>query len=89
MWEKIKAEKKAEKLAAWLARALNPEDHGMCFLDSIPVSLLASTRAQKLPEKAARVSFNWGEAASILERIEEEISELRDSMAKYDQVSVK
>src|SRR5690242_1630700 len=37
MWEKIKAEEKAEKRAARLARGADPEDHGKGFLDSVPV----------------------------------------------------
>lgn len=89
MWEKIKAEEKAEKRAARIARGLDPEDHGKGFLDSVPVALPALTRALKLQEKAARVGFDWGEAAPILDKIEEEIGELREAMAKGDQSAVK
>ncbi len=49
----------------------------------------ALTRALKLQEKAARVGFDWGEAAPILDKIEEEIGELRQAMAKGDAASVK
>src|SRR4051794_5520551 len=34
MWEKIKAEEKAQKRSARLARGLDPEDNGRGFLDS-------------------------------------------------------
>ena len=71
MWEKIKAEEKAEKRAARLARGLDPEDHGKGFLDGVPLTLPALTRALKLQEKAARVGFDWSEAAPILDKIEE------------------
>lgn len=89
MWEKIKAEEKAEKRAARLARGLDPEDQGKGFLDSVPVALPALTRALKLQEKAARVGFDWKEAGPILDKIEEEIQELREAMAAGDVASIK
>ncbi|MET3580640.1 ATP diphosphatase [Mesorhizobium robiniae] len=89
MWEKIKAEEKAEKRSARLARGLDPEDNGKGFLDSVPVALPALTRALKLQEKAARVGFDWSEATPILDKIEEEIGELREALAKDDTASIK
>ncbi|TIS70106.1 MAG: nucleoside triphosphate pyrophosphohydrolase, partial [Mesorhizobium sp.] len=71
MWEKIKAVEKADKRNARIARGLDPEDHGKGYLDSVPVALPALTRALKLQEKAARVGFDWSEAAPILDKIEE------------------
>lgn len=82
MWERIKAEEKAEKRAARLARGLDPEDHGKGFLDGVPLVHPALTRALKLQEKAARVGFDWKEAKPILDKIEEEIGELREAMEK-------
>ena len=89
MWEKIKAEEKAEKRQARLRRGLDPEDNGKGFLDGVPVALPALTRALKLQEKAARVGFDWGEAGPILDKIEEEIGELREALANGDTTSVK
>ena len=84
MWEKIKAEEKAERRAARQARGLDPEDHGKGYLDGIPPSFPALVRALKLQEKAARVGFDWREAKPILDKIEEEIGELREAMADDD-----
>lgn len=89
MWEKIKAEEKAEKRNARLERGLDPEDNGKGFLDSVPVALPALTRALKLQERAARVGFDWSEAEPILDKIEEEIGELREALAKGDAASIK
>ncbi|MBZ9998405.1 MULTISPECIES: nucleoside triphosphate pyrophosphohydrolase [unclassified Mesorhizobium] len=89
MWEKIKAQEKAEKRSARLARGLDPEDNGKGFLDSVPVALPALTRALKLQEKAARVGFDWSEAAPILDKIEEEIRELREALAKGQTAEIK
>ncbi|MBZ9810767.1 nucleoside triphosphate pyrophosphohydrolase [Mesorhizobium sp. BR1-1-9] len=89
MWEKIKAQEKAEKRSARLARGLDPEDNGKGFLDSVPIALPALTRALKLQEKAARVGFDWSEAAPILDKIEEEIGELREALAKGQTAEIK
>ena len=89
MWEKIKAEEKAGKRAERLARGLDPHEHGKGFLDGVPVNLPALTRALKLQEKAARVGFDWSEAAPILDKIEEEIGELRAAMGSNDRGAIK
>ena len=89
MWEKIKAEEKAEKRKARIARGLDPEEHGKGFLDGVPVALPALTRALKLQEKAAQVGFDWSEARPILDKIEEEIGELREAMDTADPKAVK
>ncbi|RFC66626.1 MULTISPECIES: nucleoside triphosphate pyrophosphohydrolase [Mesorhizobium] len=84
VWDKIKAEEKAEKRAARLARGLDPEDHGAGFLDSVPVALPALTRSLKLQERASKVGFDWGAPGPVLEKIEEEIGELKQAIKSGD-----
>jgi ATP diphosphatase len=88
MWERIKAEEKAAKRAARIANGLDPEDHGKGYLDGVPVALPALTRALKLQEKAARVGFDWKDAKPILDKIEEEIAELREAIESDDRSAV-
>lgn len=88
MWNRIKAEEKAEKRKARLARGIDPEDHGSGYLDGVPVALPALTRALKLQEKAAQVGFDWKDAKPILDKIEEEIGELREAMEKGDSAAI-
>jgi ATP diphosphatase len=84
MWEKIKAEEKAEKAAkhaeAQKAAGVQEIEH-LSLLDDVPRALPALIRAIKLQRKAARVGFDWDTAPPILDKIEEEIGELRDAMA--------
>ena len=80
MWDKIKAEEKAAKRAERIGAGLAPEDHGAGYLDSVPVAHPALTRALKLQEKAATVGFDWKDAKPILDKIEEEIGELREAI---------
>ncbi|MFQ5468521.1 MAG: nucleoside triphosphate pyrophosphohydrolase [Kiloniellaceae bacterium] len=50
-------------------------------LDGIARGLPAATRAVKLQARAARVGFDWPDTAPVLDKIHEEIGELRAEMA--------
>ncbi len=92
MWEKIKAEEKAEKAArheaAQIAAGAEEIDRPS-LLDDVPRALPALMRAIKLQRKAARVGFDWDTAPPILDKIEEEIGELREEMASGEEDKVK
>lgn len=79
-WDRIKNEEKAERRARRLAAGHDPEEHAKGFLDGVPVAHAALTRALKLQEKAATVGFDWKEAMPVLDKIEEEIGELRAAL---------
>jgi MazG family protein len=46
-------------------------------LDGVPVSLTALTRACKLQKKASDAGFDWPEVHGVLDKIHEELEELR------------
>ncbi|MDZ5647879.1 nucleoside triphosphate pyrophosphohydrolase [Nitrospirillum sp. BR 11828] len=71
-WEAQKAGERAAKAAASGAQA--------SALDGVISGLPALTRAVKLQKRAARVGFDWTQAKEILDKIEEEIGELRAEM---------
>ena len=57
-------------------------------LEDVPSNLPALQRAQKLQKRAARVGFDWPEIAQVIDKIEEEIDELRREVDnKTDKVS--
>ena len=66
LWERIKAEEKAE-------RAEKGADGALA---GIPVGLPALTRALKLQEKAGRVGFDWNDPRAVLAKIREEADEI-------------
>ncbi len=68
-WEAIKAAERAEKLSATPARVPS-------VLDDVPGALPAMKRAEKLQKRAARVGFDWPNAADVIDKIREEIGEL-------------
>ena len=72
-WEEHKA---AERRAKAVARGLRPS-----VLDGVALGLPGLTRAVKLQRRAARVGFDWPRAEQVLDKIEEEIHELRAELA--------
>jgi ATP diphosphatase len=65
-WEKIKQRHK----------------RGGGLLSSIPVSLPALRQAQLVQERCRRVGFDWDLPAQVLDKVEEEIGELRQELAR-------
>lgn len=51
---------------------------------SVPRELPALMRATKLQKKAADVGFDWDDVSGALDKLEEEISELRQAIASGD-----
>lgn len=80
-WDQIKAAEKRERLERRASRGVS-EDPKAGFLGSIQRSQPALTEALKLQEQAARVGFDWSAAEPILDKIEEEIGELRQALAE-------
>lgn len=87
-WDTIKQQEKAERLARRAARG-SADDPDTGYLGSVQRSFPALTEALKLQERAAKVGFDWSEAAPILDKIEEEIGELREALAENKPDKVK
>lgn len=67
--------------AAWERRKLQEEPRRASLLAGVPASLPALLGAYRLTQKAAGVGFDWASAAPVLEKIEEELGELRRAIA--------
>jgi len=74
MWEKIKAEEKAER--ADRRAALGLETRKKRFLDEVPASFPALVEADKLQRRASKVGFDWNDPVPVLAKIREETEEL-------------
>ena len=66
-WESIKQEERRAR-----------RQHGA--LEDVPVALPALQRAQKLQKRAAHAGFDWQSSDGVLDKLEEEIVELREAM---------
>ena len=69
IWEDIKAqERKTQKLDS--------------LMDDVPKNLPSLLRAKKLQKRAARVGFDWKDANKVIDKIEEELEELKIEHSK-------
>ncbi len=75
LWDRIKAEEKADRAAR--RNGAPPEPTGA--LAGIPVALPALARAQKLQDKASKVGFDWNDPMAVLAKIREEIDEVEEA----------
>ncbi len=71
-WERIKHEERTSRAG---------EEGHHSVLDDIPLALPALARARKLQRRAANTGFDWTDAAGVLEKVDEEIAELREVTA--------
>ncbi|HYM36348.1 MAG TPA: nucleoside triphosphate pyrophosphohydrolase [Steroidobacteraceae bacterium] len=58
-------------------------------LDNVPVGLPALTRAAKLGKRASAVGFDWPNIDGVLDKIQEEIAELRAARKSQSQDEVR
>jgi ATP diphosphatase len=86
-WEEIKSEEKRERAERRARRGIG-QDFTSGFLGSVQRSFPALTEAIKLQERAAKVGFDWSAPEPILDKIEEEIDELRVALRDGDRAKV-
>ncbi len=67
-WEKLKAAERVKKGKA-----------AASLLDGVPKALPALTQAEQYQSRAARVGFEWPKVENVLDKIHEEIEELRQA----------
>lgn len=70
-WESYKAEERKNK-----------GEHSL--MDNIPAGMAELQRALKLQKRAAKTGFDWGSAAPVLEKFDEELAEMQAAMATGD-----
>lgn len=80
IWERIKAEERAEKRAERERMGLSEPNKG--FLDDVPTAFPALQEADKLQRRASRVGFDWNDARLVLDKIREETHELDEELSK-------
>ena len=58
------------------------EQSGASVLADVPLALPALTRANKLGKRAAQVGFEWPDVAGALDKLDEELGELRQGLGE-------
>lgn len=75
VWEAVKDQENKRRTAS-------------SVLDDVPNSLPAITKAQKLQKRAASIGFEWENAQGALEKLDEEIAELKAAVDKGDEENI-
>jgi nucleoside triphosphate diphosphatase len=80
----------AAQTVAWEEqKRLERERSGKSVLADVPLALPALTRANKLGKRAAQVGFEWPDVAGALDKLDEELGELRMGLgAQADQAHI-
>jgi nucleoside triphosphate diphosphatase len=71
-WEVMKAAERAQKA----------KDGPVSALDGVALGLPALMRAEKLTKRAGRVGFDWPSPEPVLDKLHEEIGELKEAIAR-------
>ncbi len=74
-WEKLKEKERGGK----------KEEKGI--LDGVPAVLPALTQAQEYQDRAARVGFDWPQIDGVLDKIREEVEEIKNAEADFELAS--
>ena len=75
-WEALKAQERQAKAKGGV-------------LDDVPAGLPALTRAVKLTKRAARVGFDWPSTDEVLDKLAEEVAELKVEIAAGDKAKAR
>ncbi|AWX14475.1 nucleoside triphosphate pyrophosphohydrolase [Mergibacter septicus] len=71
-WEQIKQQERQEKAQ-------------YSVLDNIPLALPALVRAEKVQKRCAKVGFDWDSVSPVVEKIQEELDEVRQELIREPQ----
>ena len=74
-WEKLKEKERGEK----------QEAKGL--LDGVPLALPALSQAQEYQDRAARVGFDWHGMEGVLDKVKEEIDEIKKAESDFELAS--
>jgi MazG family protein len=75
-WAALKREEKRKK------------GKGESALEGVPREMPALARADRLTEKASRVGFDWPDASGARRKVDEELAELDEALARDDRTAV-
>jgi tetrapyrrole methylase family protein / MazG family protein len=74
-WEKLKEKERSDKKV----------EKGL--LDGVPAALPALSQAQEYQDRAARVGFDWPEIDGVLDKLREEVEEVKNAESDFELAS--
>ncbi len=86
-WEQHKAkERDAHAIVQSVAEQADTQKASV--LAGVAAALPALVRAQKLQKRAARSGFDWPEVEPVLDKLQEEVNEVREAVGEQDQAAM-
>jgi tetrapyrrole methylase family protein/MazG family protein len=79
-WEKLKEKERSEK-----GKSEKKEEKGL--LDGVPKVLPALSQAQEYQDRAGRVGFDWADIEGVLDKVKEEIEEIKNAETDFELAS--
>lgn len=73
-WEKLKQQERQNK-----------NEENVSLLDDLPRRFPALSLAQKMQKRVGRHGFDWPSIDGVIEKLEEEIAELKEAVSNHDQ----
>jgi len=86
-WEKIKAREKQEK--AKKSAGYKPAGISASVVEGLPRHLPALHKAHQFQQRLARVGFDWSDVHDVMLKIEEELGEVKEALAKGDERQIR
>jgi tetrapyrrole methylase family protein/MazG family protein len=80
-WEKLKEKERGEKRE----KSEKKEERGL--LDGVPLALPALSQAQEYQDRAGRVGFDWADIEGVLDKVKEEIEEIKNAETDFELAS--
>ncbi|MCI0468603.1 MAG: nucleoside triphosphate pyrophosphohydrolase [Nitrospirae bacterium] len=77
-----------EVLKQWEDRKREEGKFRESILEGIPKVLPALVRAHRVQARAARVGFDWKRIDDVIEKLDEEIMEFKEALAKKEQAAI-
>jgi tetrapyrrole methylase family protein/MazG family protein len=82
-WEKLKEKERSELALSGVEG--KKQEKGL--LDGVPLALPALSQAQEYQDRAARVGFDWPEIEGVLDKVREEIEEIKNAETDFELAS--
>lgn len=78
-WEDIKQQERAAQSSA---------EQAVSVLSDIPLNMPALSRALKIQKRAANIGFDWSSLSPVLDKVDEELQEVRAAIASGEQAAI-
>jgi tetrapyrrole methylase family protein/MazG family protein len=82
-WEKLKAKERGERALS----NVEGKNEVKGLLDGVPKVLPALSQAQEYQDRAGRVGFDWADIEGVLDKVKEEIEEIKNAETDFELAS--